>query len=86
MTLVLGSRVPVWIGARSYGIYLYGLTLMQLVPLLIPGIELKWAAPIDVALTAVVVAASYRFVESPIRRRGRDWLRNRASRTLPDVT
>ncbi|WP_181905681.1 acyltransferase family protein [Microbacterium bovistercoris] len=85
VTRVLGSRVPVWIGARSYGIYLYGLTLMQLVPLLIPGIELKWAAPIDVALTAVVVAASYRFVESPIRRRGRDWLRNRASRTLPDA-
>lgn len=74
---MLGSRVPVWIGARSYGVYLYGLTLMGLVPQLLPGIELKIAAPIDVVLTAVVVAASYRFVESPIRRWGRTRLAGR---------
>jgi len=74
----LGSRVPVWIGARSYGVYLYGLTLMGLVPLLWPGIELKLAAPIDIVLTAAIVALSYRFVESPIRRWGRAWLARRS--------
>ncbi|WP_309127643.1 acyltransferase [Microbacterium sp.] len=73
----LGSAVPRWVGARSYGIYLYGLTLMHLVPLLIVGIELRFAAPIDIALTILVVALSYRFVESPVRRWGRQWLRDR---------
>ena len=82
-TKVLGSRVPSWIGARSYGIYLYGLTLMGLVPLLFVGITLKFAAPIDVVLTLVLVTLSYRFVEAPVRRLGRRWLRDRSRRAAP---
>lgn len=74
----LGSAVPRWVGARSYGIYLYGLTLMHLVPMLIVGIELKYAAPIDIVLTILIVGLSYRFVESPVQRWGRRWLHDRA--------
>lgn len=76
-TRLLSTTVPRWIGARSYGIYLYGLTLMHLIPILIPGIELKFATPLYIAATYVVVALSYRFIESPIRARGRRWLRQR---------
>jgi len=74
---LLGSAVPRWIGARSYGVYLYGLTMMGFVGALFPGITLRFAAPLDVALTLIVVALSYRLVESPVRRAGRAWLRRR---------
>ncbi len=76
---LLASRVPRWVGARSYGIYLYGLTLMQLVPLL-TGLRLTYAAPVDIVATSIVAALSYRFVESPIRARGRQWLESRRVR------
>lgn len=72
----LGSTLPRWIGRRSYGIYLYGLTLMQLVPAL-THLPLHEAAFLDVLSTAVVVAISYRFIESPLRNRGRQWLATR---------
>lgn len=75
---VLGTRIPVWIGARSYGIYLYGLTLMQLIPA-VTHLGLREAAPVDVIVTLVVVALSFRFVEAPVRVRGRRWLRDRQS-------
>jgi peptidoglycan/LPS O-acetylase OafA/YrhL len=78
---MLGSAVPRWIGARSYAIYLYGLTLIQLVPML-TGLRLTFAAPVDVVLTAVLVGLSYRFVEAPIRARGRRWLRGRELRAV----
>ncbi|GAA3930752.1 acyltransferase [Microbacterium soli] len=77
VTRMLASSTPRWVGERSYGIYLYGLTLMQLVPIIIPGIELKWAAPIDVIVTLVVVALSYHFIEAPIRAWGRNRLHRR---------
>ncbi|KHK99309.1 hypothetical protein LK09_03235 [Microbacterium mangrovi] len=80
---ILGSPVPRWLGARSYGIYLYGLTLMQLVPLL-TGLRLTYAAPVDVVLTLVVVAVSYRYLESPVRRWGRRWLSRKSDRR-PDA-
>jgi peptidoglycan/LPS O-acetylase OafA/YrhL len=76
---MLGSLVPRWVGARSYGVYLYGLTLIQLVPML-TGLRLTYAAPVDVVVTLIVVAVSYRFVESPIRARGRRWLQSRRLR------
>jgi len=73
---LLASAVPRWIGQRSYGVYLYGLTAMQLVPL-ITHLSLHFAAPIDVLVTAALVAASYTYVEIPIRTRGRLWLKER---------
>jgi len=72
----LRGGVPRWIGQRSYGIYLYGLTLMQLIPS-VTHLSLHFAAPLDVVVTAIVVAISFRYVESPIRFRGRNWLSER---------
>jgi peptidoglycan/LPS O-acetylase OafA/YrhL len=73
---MLASPVPRWIGVRSYGIYLYGLTLLLLVPL-ITHLKLHEVLPIDVVVIAVVVALSYRFAEVPLRARGRAWLARR---------
>jgi peptidoglycan/LPS O-acetylase OafA/YrhL len=70
---MLASPVPRWIGVRSYGIYLYGLTILLLVPL-VTQLSLHEALPLDVAVVAVVVALSYRFVESPFRSWGHRWL------------
>jgi len=72
---LIGSFIPRWVGARSYGIYLYGLTLMQLIPEVL-HIPLHIAAFVDVAVTFLVVGISYKFVEAPLRLRGRLWLRS----------
>lgn len=74
---LLASPVPRWIGVRSYGVYLYGLTVMQLVPIL-THLPLHFAAFVDVFLTATLVAVSYRYVEAPLRTRGRRWLARRS--------
>ncbi|TMB92181.1 MAG: acyltransferase [Chloroflexi bacterium] len=88
--VVLCSRVVRWIGQRSYGIYLYGLTLIQTVPLLVRGIPLHVAAFIDIAVTLLVAEVSFRWVERPVRRAGRHWLRERGRRrhadAVPDAT
>jgi len=70
---VLASPAPRWIGVRSYGIYLYGLTLLILVPL-VTHLKLHEALPVDVVVITVVVALSYRFAEAPFRSWGRAWL------------
>jgi peptidoglycan/LPS O-acetylase OafA/YrhL len=72
----LGSRPFAWVGARSYGVYLYGLTLMQLIPI-VTGWPLHEAAPLDVVATLIVAGLSYRVLEAPIRRKGRTWLAGR---------
>ncbi len=69
----LASPVPRWIGVRSYGIYLYGLTLLILIPL-VTHLKLHKALPVDVVVIAIVVALSYRFAEAPFRSWGRAWL------------
>lgn len=73
---VLGSPVPRWIGARSYGMYLYGLTMLQLIPAL-THLPLRYAAPLAVVATVAVVEFSYVWIESPVRVRGRRWLKSR---------
>jgi peptidoglycan/LPS O-acetylase OafA/YrhL len=61
----------VWIGARSYGIYLWHLPVIVL---LSPdhgfGVSGWWLAALQVGVIVAVAALSYRFVEMPIRRRG----------------
>jgi len=61
----------VWIGARSYGIYLWHLPVIVL---LSPdhgfGVSGWWLAGLQVGVTVAVAALSYRYVEMPIRRRG----------------
>jgi peptidoglycan/LPS O-acetylase OafA/YrhL len=73
---MFGSYLPRWAGSRSYGIYLYGLTLILLVGQT-THVRLHTAAPIVVVLTCLVAEISYRLAEAPVRRRGRAWLRVR---------
>jgi peptidoglycan/LPS O-acetylase OafA/YrhL len=61
-----------WIGSRSYGIYLYGLTLIGLVAK-ITHLRLHFAVLVDVAVTCAVVELSFRYIEAPIRLAGRRW-------------
>jgi peptidoglycan/LPS O-acetylase OafA/YrhL len=74
---VLGNPVLVWVGTRSYGLYLYHWTIFQLyrktagTPL-----TLREFAGL-MAVTVVVTEASYRLVELPVRagRLGLTWRR-----------
>ena len=74
---VLGNPVLVWVGTRSYGLYLYHWTIFQLyrktagTPL-----TLREFAGL-MAVTVVVTEASYRLVELPVRagRLGLAWRR-----------
>ena len=79
---ILGNPLLLWIGLRSYGIYLFHWPIYQ-------GIRRVAGRPLTVAefvlalaLTAVACEISYRFIEMPIRRRhvGRWWRRLQAAR------
>jgi len=65
-----------WIGQRSYGIYLWHWPIFLVTR---PGIDVPWVGPgveaARVGLVVLVAAASYRFVEVPVRRGdlGRWW-------------
>lgn len=65
----LDSRIPAWIGERSYGLYLWHWPLLMV---LRPDVDVPWSAPVAVAvalgLTVLLAEASYRWVETPIRR------------------
>jgi len=73
-TTVLGrfmaSPIPVWLGRRSYGLYLYHRTLTALVPALFVGLTLRYAGPLVLALSFVVAELSFRYAERPINRLG----------------
>ncbi len=79
---LLGTSVLLWIGLRSYGLYLFHWPIYQIIrgvagrPLTVGEFVLA------LALTAVITEVSYRFVEMPIRRRhvGRWWRRLQARR------
>lgn len=65
---VLDNPPMRWVGERSYGIYLWHWPIMLVTR---PGIDLPWTgAWVDVTRVAIVLlvaAASYRFVEVPVR-------------------
>jgi peptidoglycan/LPS O-acetylase OafA/YrhL len=65
---LLGAAPLRWIGQRSYGIYLWHWPVMALTR---PGLDLAWSrwllVPLQIGLTLVLAAASYRWVEQPIR-------------------
>ncbi|WP_209559604.1 acyltransferase family protein [Frigoribacterium sp. PvP032] len=63
---LLNGSVLVWAGRRSYSIYLWHFPVAVIGGALV---ETWWRVPVSVVLTLVLSAASYRWVESPGRRR-----------------
>ena len=67
-----------WVGRRSYGIYLWHWPVFVVTR---PVLDIAFLAPAPcscraLAITVVIAALSYRFLEQPIRREGfRPWLR-----------
>jgi len=82
VTRLLKSAPFVWIGQRSYGLYLYHRSLTLLVPALITDIRLTVAGPLVVIISLTVAWWSYRSVECPARRRGNAWLERRRGAEL----
>jgi peptidoglycan/LPS O-acetylase OafA/YrhL len=75
---VLGSRPLVWIGKRSYGLYLWHWPVFQLtrpfgdqslLDLSHPDLRLHWFAALCVrlAITVAITELSYRLIEMPLR-------------------
>lgn len=66
---VLGNKPMVYIGKRSYGLYLWHWPIFLV---LRPGIDIGWtglpAFGLQFALTLVAAELSYRYIEMPIRR------------------
>ena len=80
-----GLKPFVWIGQRSYAIYLFHWPIMALSR---PGIDLRWnptlIAVLQIALTIGLSALSYTYVEMPIRRgQAWPWLRAKLDRYTP---
>ena len=71
---VLSVRPAVWVGERSYGLYLWHWPIILVVGAAFgdaPGSPLWWRTPaVALALTFVLAALSHRFVETPVRRDG----------------
>lgn len=66
--VVLGNKVFVWVGVRSYGLYLYHWPIFQ-ISRHIAGNALSWGRfAFLMACTLLVTEASYRFIETPIRK------------------
>ena len=73
---ILENPVMKWIGTRSYGIYLWHWPIFMV---LRPGADVAdrpyIAFAVRLALTFAIAEVSYRYVESPIRRKGlRQWV------------
>ena len=60
----------VWIGRRSYGIYLWHWPLMVLAHYALPSLPGAVRAGLVLVLTLLISAASYTWLEAPVRRRG----------------
>ena len=83
---VLGLAPFVWIGRRSYGIYLWHWPIMALTR---PGLDLEWTrwvlVPLQIGAAVGIAALSYKYVEMPIRsgegrKRIAAWMRRRPPR------
>ncbi len=65
---VLSIPVLLWIGTRSYGLYLYHWPIYQIIRE-IAGVHLKFHEFVfAMILTGIVTEASYRLIETPIRK------------------
>ena len=79
---LLGTSVLLWIGIRSYGLYLYHWPIYQAMRG-VAGRPLSVAEfVVALAISAVVTEVSFRLIETPIRRGtlGRWWRRLQAAR------
>ena len=63
---ILGAKPLVWIGKRSYGIYLWNLPLVALIAA--TPLPEQVQLPVKLGLSFAVPALSYRFVEEPLLR------------------
>ncbi|QPE04939.1 acyltransferase [Microbacterium schleiferi] len=71
----LDARPLRWIGERSYGLYLWHWPLLVLLVAAVQGSAPEagvpvWVGLVTLALTVVIAEASYRFLETPVRRAG----------------
>ena len=86
---VIGSPIFVWLGKRSYGLYLYHWTIFQAYRKN-AGNSLNLREFIALmAITLVITEASYQFIETPIRKgvataKWREW-RARGGRISPPI-
>jgi peptidoglycan/LPS O-acetylase OafA/YrhL len=62
---VLSMRPAVWVGDRSYSLYLWHWPLIVFALALWPGS--RWAAPVAAIASVIPAWASYRYVENPFR-------------------
>jgi len=67
---VLAASGTVWVGERAYGIYLYHRPIGYVVDDLIPSGTWWGNGALTIALTLITAAASFRWLEAPIRRYG----------------
>jgi peptidoglycan/LPS O-acetylase OafA/YrhL len=66
---VLAIRPLLWIGTRSYGLYLFHWPIYQIIRE-VAGVPLSWREFVGaMAVTVLITELSYRFLEMPIRRR-----------------
>jgi peptidoglycan/LPS O-acetylase OafA/YrhL len=72
---LLGNPVLNWVGTRSYGLYLYHWPIYQIIRKE-AGVSLDlWQFGVAMVFTALLTEASYRIIETPIRKHGvRRWL------------
>jgi peptidoglycan/LPS O-acetylase OafA/YrhL len=72
LTKLLSVRPVVWIGARSYGMYLFHIPIFAVIGASWLGDQPgRFTIPLQIALTMLAAAASYRWIESYFLRRNR---------------
>jgi len=67
VTAVLGNRLAVWLGARSYSLYLWHYPMLHWMGL--TGLPAKISIPAAVLASLLAADLSYRFVERPLLKR-----------------
>jgi peptidoglycan/LPS O-acetylase OafA/YrhL len=80
----LGTSLLVWIGLRSYGLYLFHWPIYQIIRGEAGAKLTLREFTLAMVLTVAITEVSYRFVETPIRRREiRQWWRHITERSDP---